>query len=430
MDKDSICIVGLGYVGLPLAVAFGKKFKTFGFDTSQARIAELEKFDDKTLELNSDEISKSKELTFTNDITDCKNCNYFIVTVPTPIDQNNVPDLTYLKNASSMIAKVMKKGSCIIFESTTFPGCTREFCVPLLEKGSNLKFNEDFFCGYSPERINPGDKKHRLENIIKVVSGSTDEITRKISKLYQKIITAGVHVAESIEVAEAAKVIENSQRDLNIAFVNELSLIFEKLGINTSDVLKAAGTKWNFLNFEPGLVGGHCIGVDPYYLTYRAEESGYIPEVILAGRRLNDSMAKYVANKTIKVALANNLDLKKIRVCILGITFKENCPDIRNSKVFDILSELNSWGISPMVYDDWADKSKVKDVHSLELSTLDDVKNSDVFILASPHNSLLADAKNIIASSSKQRKLIVFDVKNRIAESELRLDKNIIYLSL
>ena len=430
MEKISICVVGLGYVGLPLAVAFGKKFETFGFDISERRINELKEFKDKTLELTSDEISLSTQLNFTDDINTCSECNYFIVTVPTPIDQNKVPDLTFLKEASLMISKIIKKGDCIIYESTTFPGCTREFCVPLLEKGSNLKFNEDFFCGYSPERINPGDKEHRLENIIKVVSGSNNEITDKISDLYKTIISAGVHIAESIEVAEAAKVIENSQRDINIAFINELSLIFEKLNLNTSDVLRAARTKWNFLDFKPGLVGGHCIGVDPYYLTYRAEKTGYIPEVILSGRRLNDSMANHVAKRTIKAALSKDYDLKEIKVCVLGITFKENCPDIRNSKALEIIDELETWGISPLIYDDWVNSSEIQKSVNLRLSKFDDLLDSDIYILATPHDSLIDQFSKSLKKILQKKEVIIFDVKSKILDPELKNNKNLTLLSL
>lgn len=430
MEKISICVVGLGYVGLPLAVAFGKKFETFGFDISEKRIIELKELNDKTLELTSDEISLSTQLNFTDDINTCSECNYFIVTVPTPIDQNKVPDLTFLKEASLMISKIIKKGDCIIYESTTFPGCTREFCVPLLEKGSNLKFNEDFFCGYSPERINPGDKEHRLENIIKVVSGSNNEITDKISDLYKTIISAGVHIAESIEVAEAAKVIENSQRDINIAFINELSLIFEKLNLNTSDVLRAARTKWNFLDFKPGLVGGHCIGVDPYYLTYRAEETGYIPEVILSGRRLNDSMANHVAKRTIKTALSKDYDLKEIKVCVLGITFKENCPDIRNSKSLEIIDELETWGISPLIYDDWVNSSEIQKNFNLRLSKFDDLLDSDIYILATPHDSLIDQFSESLKKILQKKEVIIFDVKSKILDPDIKNNKNLTLLSL
>src|SRR6187402_548472 len=337
---EKIGIIGLGYVGLPLAVEFGKVIDVVGFDINKGRIEELKKGFDHTKEVEEEEFKKSTRLSFSSNLQDLKSVNYFIVTVPTPVDEYKKPDLTPLISASKTVGSALKKGDIVIYESTVYPGCTEDDCVPVLEKVSGLKFNVDFFCGYSPERINPGDKQHRVTTIKKVTSGSTPEVAEKVDKLYQRIIVAGTHKASSIKVAEAAKVIENSQRDVNIAFVNELSIIFDRLGIDTHEVLEAAGTKWNFLKFKPGLVGGHCIGVDPYYLTHKAELAGYHPDVILAGRRINDGMGKYVAEQTIKQMIANGSYIKGARVNILGLTFKENCPDLRNSKVVDIIDEL------------------------------------------------------------------------------------------
>ena len=341
---DKIGIIGLGYVGLPLAVEFGKKIEVVGFDINEERIAELKSGYDRTREVEGDELKSSVNLTFSSVLDDLKGVNYFIVTVPTPVDEFKTPDLRPLQSASRTGGSVLKRGDVVIYESTVYPGCTEEVCVPVLEKVSGLKFNVDFFCGYSPERINPGDKLHRVTTIKKVTSGSTPEIAEKVDSLYRQIVVAGTHKASSMKVAEAAKVIENSQRDINIAFVNELALIFDRIGIDTKEVLEAAGTKWNFLPFRPGLVGGHCIGVDPYYLTYKADSLGYHPQVILAGRRINDNMGVYIANSVIKLMAQKDLPINKGNILILGITFKENCPDIRNSKVVDIIHELKSFG--------------------------------------------------------------------------------------
>src|SRR5687768_13626141 len=334
---DRIAIIGLGYVGLPLAVEFGKVLDVIGFDINNERIQELKNGFDRTREVDLNELKASSRLSYTSDKTELKAANYFIVTVPTPVDDSKKPDLRPLVSASKTVGSVLKKGDTVIYESTVYPGCTEEICVPVLEEVSGLKFNKDFFCGYSPERINPGDKLHRVTTIKKVTSGSTPEVADKVDELYKQIITAGTHKASSIKIAEAAKVIENSQRDINIAFVNELALIFERIGIDTHEVLEAAGTKWNFLPFKPGLVGGHCIGVDPYYLTYKADSLGYHPQVILSGRRINDNMGLYIANSVIKLMAQNDLPINNGKVLILGITFKENCPDIRNSKVVDVI---------------------------------------------------------------------------------------------
>jgi UDP-N-acetyl-D-galactosamine dehydrogenase len=369
MKNKKICLIGLGYVGLPLAHAFSSKYNVVGFDIYQNRIDELNKAYDRTLELSKGQLQEALEngIKFTSNIDDIKDCNIYIVTVPTPIDKNKRPDLTPLIKASQTIGKVLKKDDIVIYESTVYPGATEEDCVPVLEQTSGLKFNEDFFCGYSPERINPGDKEHTVTKILKVTSGSTLQIGKIVDELYASIITAGTHLAPNIKVAEASKVIENSQRDINIAFVNELALIFNKLGIDTNDVLAAAGTKWNFLPYKPGLVGGHCIGVDPYYLSYKAQELGYNPEIILAGRRLNDNMGMYVASQVIKLMIKNGYKVDGARVLVLGITFKENCPDIRNSRVIDIIRELQEFGCKVDIYDPWADKEEVKREYNIDL---------------------------------------------------------------
>ena len=349
LKNYKIGVIGLGYVGLPLAVEFGRKISTIGFDINQERIDELSAGKDRTLEVSSEDLQAATHLTYTADLEQLKQCNFFIVTVPTPIDDVNRPDLTPLQKASNTVGQVLKKGDIVVYESTVYPGATDEVCVPILEEVSGLKFNQDFFAGYSPERINPGDKVNTLTTIKKITSGSTPEIADIVDAVYGSIITAGTHKASSIKVAEAAKVIENTQRDLNIALINELSIIFERIGIDTLDVLEAAGSKWNFLPFRPGLVGGHCIGVDPYYLTHKAEEVGYNPQVILAGRRINDDMASYVAQNTIKLMINNNIDVAKAKVGILGVTFKENCPDIRNSKVINMIKEFQQWGVDVVV---------------------------------------------------------------------------------
>ncbi|MEQ8925667.1 MAG: nucleotide sugar dehydrogenase [Fulvivirga sp.] len=403
---DKIAVIGLGYVGLPLAVEFGKVLPTVGFDINQKRIGELKEGNDFTKEVEKPELQSSKNLTFTYQTSDISDANIYIVTVPTPIDNHNNPDLTPLIKASETVGKLLSKNDIVIYESTVFPGCTEEVCLPILEEHSGLKFNIDFFCGYSPERINPGDKEHRLPSIKKVTSGSTVEIANKVDDLYKKIITAGTFKASSIKVAEAAKVIENSQRDLNIAFVNELAMIFDRVGIDTHEVLEAAGTKWNFLPFKPGLVGGHCIGVDPYYLTYKAESLGYNPQVILAGRRINDNMGMYVANKVIKLMSNNGNPISNSRILILGITFKENCPDIRNSRVIDVIEELEDFGANIEVYDPEADKDEVKHEYGIEL--LDSIEGRyNAIILAVGHMQF----KDMDLKKHTDEKSVVYDVK-------------------
>lgn len=362
-----IGVVGLGYVGLPLAVEFGKKFKTIGFDVDQSRIEELKEGHDRTMECTSEDLLASPKLDYSSNLEDLGSCDIYIVTVPTPIDENKTPDLSPLIGASKTVGKALEAGNLVIYESTVYPGCTEEDCVPVLEQESGLKFNRDFFCGYSPERINPGDKEHTVTKILKVTSGSTPEMSLVVDALYRTVIVAGTHLAPSIKVAEAAKVIENSQRDINIAFVNELSMIFHRMGIDTNAVLEAAGTKWNFLPFRPGLVGGHCIGVDPYYLTQRAKQFGYHPEIILAGRRLNDNMGKEVAERVVKLMIHRGYCVKDSKVLVLGITFKENCPDIRNSRVIDVIRELKDYGCDVDVHDPWADPHEVMNKYGITL---------------------------------------------------------------
>ena len=365
-NNKKIAIIGLGYVGLPLAIEFGKQRSVLGFDINTTRIAELQSGQDHTLEASPVELKAASQLSFSSNSADLKTCQIFIVTVPTPVDKANRPDLTPLVKASETVGKVLKQGDLVIYESTVYPGATEEVCVPVLEKFSSLKFNQDFHCGYSPERINPGDKEHRLPSIKKVTSGSTPAVAEAVDQLYQQIITAGTHKASSIKVAEAAKVIENTQRDVNIALMNELSLIFHKLGIDTLEVLQAAGTKWNFLPFRPGLVGGHCIGVDPYYLTHKAQEVGYHSEVILAGRRINDSMAGHVADQVVKLMLRKNLPVLGSKVLVLGLTFKENCPDVRNTKVVDIVKTLQGYNTQVDIYDPWIDIAEAEHEYSLK----------------------------------------------------------------
>ena len=384
--EKKIAVIGLGYVGLPLAVEFGKKRPTLGFDINESRICELLNGDDRTLEVSEHDLSEANLLTFSSDDMDLNSCHIFIVTVPTPIDSVNRPDLTPIVKASETVGKHLNKGDLVIYESTVYPGCTEEVCVPILEQVSGLIFNQDFHCGYSPERINPGDKVNTLTKIKKITSGSTVEVSRQVDDLYSSIITAGTFEASSIKVAEAAKVIENTQRDLNIALVNELSVIFGRLDIDTLDVLEAAGSKWNFLPFRPGLVGGHCIGVDPYYLTHKAEQVGYNPQVILAGRRINDNMAQYMVKKFVQRMIQNNIDVANSTVGLLGITFKENCPDIRNSKAIDIVSELQSWNINVVVVDPWADSNEVNEVYGLTLDELSEELKVDSLIVAVGHD--------------------------------------------
>lgn len=404
---DKIAVIGLGYVGLPLAVEFGKKMPVVGFDVNAKRVEALKRGYDITKEVDRDELQSAKSLSYTLSTDDIKDCTIFIVTVPTPIDAYKTPDLTPLTKASETVGAALKKGDIVIYESTVFPGCTEEVCVPVLEQVAGLKYNIDFFCGYSPERINPGDKEHRLPTIKKVTSGSNAEVARRVDALYREIITAGTFRASSIKVAEAAKVIENSQRDLNIAFVNELALIFDKMNIDTQEVLQAAGTKWNFLPFRPGLVGGHCIGVDPYYLTYKAESLGYNPQVILAGRRINDNMGMYVANKVIKLMAHSGNPIKNSRVLILGITFKENCPDIRNSKVIDVIRELESFGVAPEVYDPEADREEVKSEYGIEMiASPQGIYHA--IILAVGHSPF----KDIPLETYKDENSVVYDIKS------------------
>lgn len=381
-----IAVIGLGYVGLPLAVEFGKKRPVIGFDINTTRIEELRQGKDLTLEVTSAQLKEAEHLRFTADRASLKNCKVFIVTVPTPVDKANRPDMTPLIKASETVGAALSEGALVIYESTVYPGATEEVCVPVLERFSGLRFNQGFYCGYSPERINPGDKVNTLTTIRKITSGSTPEAAEAVDQLYRNVITAGTWKASSIKVAEAAKVIENSQRDLNIAFVNELSVIFERIGIDTLEVLEAAGSKWNFLPFRPGMVGGHCIGVDPYYLTHKAEELGYIPQVILAGRRINDNMARYVARGTIKRMLQNGIDVPRSRIGVLGITFKENCPDIRNSKVVDLIQELRSWGAEVVIDDPWADPREVAHEYGLTLGKVSDSDPVDSVIVAVGHN--------------------------------------------
>jgi UDP-N-acetyl-D-galactosamine dehydrogenase len=385
LRKCRIGVVGLGYVGLPLAVEFGKHFDTVGFDVKPARVAELEAGRDSTLEVSRAELKSAVTLTFTTELEELKRCRVFIVTVPTPIDEYKRPDLTPLIKASETVGKALGKGSVVVYESTVYPGCTEEVCVPILERESGLVFNRDFFVGYSPERINPGDKEHRLTTIRKVTAGSTPEAADFINKLYGAIIQAGTYKASSIKVAEAAKVIENTQRDVNIALINELALIFNRLGIDTEEVLAAAGTKWNFLPFKPGLVGGHCIGVDPYYLTHKAQAIGYHPEMILAGRRLNDNMALYVAGEIVKLMTLRRIQINGARILVLGVTFKENCPDIRNSKVIDVVRELEKYGAQVDIHDPWADGAECRHEYGVKLTRSLDGKRYDTAVIAVAH---------------------------------------------
>nr|WP_279052465.1 Vi polysaccharide biosynthesis UDP-N-acetylglucosamine C-6 dehydrogenase TviB [Acinetobacter tandoii] len=414
-----IAIIGLGYVGLPLAVEFGKKYPVIGFDINQHRIDELRSGQDHTLEVSTEELQNSEQLDFSADLDDLKKSNFFIVTVPTPVDQVNRPDLTPLKKASETVGYALKKGDIVVYESTVFPGATEEVCIPILEKVSGLKFNQDFFAGYSPERINPGDKVNTLTKIKKITSGSNAEVANIVDAVYASIITAGTHKASSIKVAEAAKVIENTQRDLNIALVNELSVIFDRIGIDTLDVLEAAGSKWNFLPFRPGLVGGHCIGVDPYYLTHKAEEVGYHPQVILAGRRINDNMARYVARNTIKLMLQNGIDVPRAKVGVLGVTFKENCPDIRNSKVADLIKELEFWGAQVVVADPWADADEVRHEYGIELGQVDAQNPVDSVIVAVGHNEFRSLSANELRSYVKCEKPVLADVKSLFDRTEM-----------
>jgi UDP-N-acetyl-D-galactosamine dehydrogenase len=426
LNHEKIAVIGLGYVGLPLAAEFGKQRPVLGFDINAARIAELQAGRDSTLEVAPDELTQAKHLSYTTNPDDLRQCKVFIVTVPTPVDQANRPDMTPLVKASETVGKVMPQGAVVIYESTVYPGATEEVCVPVLEKFSGLKYVSAshplplgegrgegvFYCGYSPERINPGDKVNTLTKIRKITSGSTPEVADAVDALYQSIITAGTHKASSIKVAEAAKVIENTQRDLNIALVNELSVIFARLGIDTLDVLEAAGSKWNFLPFRPGLVGGHCIGVDPYYLTHKAEEVGYHPQVILAGRRINDNMARYVARNTIKLMLQNGMDVPRCRVGVLGITFKENCPDIRNSKVADMVREFEAWGVDVVIADPWASAEEVMHEYGLKLGNVDASHPVDALVVAVGHNEYRQASLAGLRAWCRGEKPVMADVKS------------------
>ena len=409
--KNKIAIIGLGYVGLPLAVEFGKKYPTTGFDINGPRIAALISGHDSTLEVDEAELKQATQLNYTTDIEQLKSCNIYIVTVPTPIDSHKRPDLTPLEKASETVGKVLSKGDIVIYESTVYPGATEEVCVPILERHSGLTFNKDFYCGYSPERINPGDKEHRLTTIKKVTSGSTPEIADTIDNLYKSIITAGTHKASTIKVAEAAKVIENTQRDINIALINELALIFKRLDIDTEEVLKAAGSKWNFLSFRPGLVGGHCIGVDPYYLTHKAMEVGYYPEIILAGRRLNDIMGKHVANEVISLMTKKSIPVVDSNILIMGLTFKEDCPDLRNTRVVDVVKELSSFHCNIDIYDPWIDKEE--SIREYGISPLEQLEQGkyDAVIIAVAHHQFKAMSIDAIRALGKENH-VLYDIKH------------------
>lgn len=410
IENSKIAVVGLGYVGLPLAVEFGKSFNAIGFDLRTERIEELGQGIDSTLEVDSDELKEATNLSFTDSIEGVADCNVYIVTVPTPIDNAKRPDLSPLVGASNSIGSVLNKGDVVIYESTVYPGATEEVCVPILEKVSGFTFNQDFYVGYSPERINPGDKEHRVTNILKVTSGSTPEVADYVDGLYASIITAGTHKTTSIRVAEAAKVIENTQRDVNIALINELSLIFTKLDIDTEQVLLAAGTKWNFLPFRPGLVGGHCIGVDPYYLTHKAQEIGYNPEMILAGRRINDNMGGYVVSQVVKLMLQKRLHINNARVLIMGLAFKENCPDFRNTRVVDIVDELNDYGANIDIYDPWVDREKAEKEYSVNLIDSPEEGDYDAIILAVAHKEIADMGVEKIRKLGKSEH-VLFDIK-------------------
>lgn len=422
LENIKLSVVGLGYVGLPLAVEFGRKRSVVGFDINQRRIDELKAGSDFTLETTLEELAAAKHLTYTTSLDDLRSCNCYIVTVPTPIDEHKRPDLTPLIKASETVGKVLKKGDIVIYESTVYPGCTEEDCVPVLEKHSGLKFNQDFFCGYSPERINPGDKEHRVTTIKKVTSGSTPEIANLVDALYNEIITVGTHKAESIKVAEAAKVIENTQRDLNIALINELAIIFNKMGIDTEAVLKAAGSKWNFLPFRPGLVGGHCIGVDPYYLTHKAQAIGYHPEIILAGRRLNDSMGAYVVAQLVKAMTKRRLQVDGAKVLVMGLTFKENCPDLRNTRVVDIVAELKDYNCLVDVYDPWVSVEEAEHEYGITPMAAPAAGAYDAIILAVAHHQFKDMGAATIRALGKPE-AVLYDLKYVLSneQSDLRL---------
>lgn len=418
--EGDIALIGLGYVGLPLAVEFGKTRRVVGFDIDAGRVDELKRGIDRTLEVEPEELADAKHLSFTSDAEDLRTCRFFIVTVPTPIDTANRPDLSPLIKASTSVGRVMQKGAIVIYEFTVYPGATEEVCVPALEAASGLSYNRDFFCGYSPERINPADKQHKLPTIVKVTSGSTPDVAETVDALYASIITAGTHKASSIRVAEASKVIENTQRDLNIALMNELAVVFARAGIDTAEVLAAAGTKWNFLNFRPGLVGGHCIGVDPYYLTHKAEQLGYIPQVILAGRRINDNMGRYVARNTIKLMLKNGIDVPRSRIGVMGITFKENCPDTRNSKVVDLVRELKDHGAEVLVEDPLADADETYDEYRIKLVTLTPDTPVDALVVAVGHNAYRAFGPAELKARTRGTSPVLADVKALYNRHELQ----------
>lgn len=422
LEQIKIAIIGLGYVGLPLAVEFGKKYPTLGFDINQARIAELQHGEDHTLEVSPAELAEATQLRYSADIAALREANFYIVTVPTPIDQHRQPDLTPLIKASETLGKVIKPGDVVVYESTVYPGATEEDCIPVIERVSGLKFNQDFFAGYSPERINPGDKEHRVTTIRKVTSGSTPEIAKFVDAVYGSIITAGTYLASGIKVAEAAKVIENTQRDLNIALINELAVIFNRMGIDTEEVLLAAGTKWNFLPFRPGLVGGHCIGVDPYYLTHKAQALGYHPEVILAGRRINDGMGKYVVSQLVKQMIRQKMPVSGARVLVLGLTFKENCPDIRNTKVVDILNELTEYGMQADVYDPWIDHDEARHEYGLTPLQSPEPGQYDAIVLAVAHQHFKTLGAAGIRAFGKTTH-VLYDLKYLLPrdQSDLRL---------
>lgn len=410
-SNPTLCIIGLGYVGLPLAVEFGKKIKTVGFDINQQRIDDLRQGVDHTLELDSAELSEAKSLSYTTREEDIKGCDVYIVTVPTPINDSKQPDLTPLEKASQLLGRVITKNSIVVFESTVYPGCTEEICVPIIEQGSGLVFNRDFFAGYSPERINPGDKQHRVHNITKITSGSTPEVAEYVDQLYRQIVVVGTHKASSIKVAEAAKVIENTQRDINIALINELALIFKRLNIDTLEVLEAAGTKWNFLPFRPGLVGGHCISVDPYYLTHKAQQVGYNPEVILAGRRINDGMGNFIADSVVKLMTQRKTHVVDSNILIMGLTFKENCPDLRNTRVIDIIHELQKYNANVHVYDPWADKAEAQHEYGLDLIDNPQTGGYDAVILCVGHQKFRELGTDVIRAFGKPNH-VLFDVKH------------------
>lgn len=410
-SNPTICIIGLGYVGLPLAVEFGKKINTIGFDINQSRVDALGKGIDHTLELNAAELAEAEHLRFTTTEADIKNADVYIVTVPTPINDSKQPDLTPLEKASALLGRTISKNAIVVFESTVYPGCTEEICVPIIEQTSGFTFNTDFYAGYSPERINPGDKQHRVHNIIKITSGSTPEVAEYVDQLYRKIVVVGTHKASSIKVAEAAKVIENTQRDINIALINELALIFKRLDIDTLEVLEAAGTKWNFLPFRPGLVGGHCISVDPYYLTHKAQQVGYNPEVILAGRRINDGMGNFIADSVVKMMTQRKTHVVGSNILIMGLTFKENCPDLRNTRVIDIIKELQNYNANVSVFDPWADKAEAQHEYGLDLIDAPAAEGYDAIILCVGHDKFRAMGAPAIRALGKLNH-VLFDVKH------------------